>query len=393
MWNNQSTFNVANATTQFGQVLPQGRRILNEATASEFLLTAPASATDTLTTATTSPLGWGGWAVDSVNWQTGTVVLDTDDISEWTTNLYYTETRVSANSAVAANTAKVSYPWATASETLENKDLTSATNTFPTFNQDTTGTAANVTGTVAIANGGTGATTASAALTALWAEANLWNPSSDGQILSSTTAWVRSWIDSPSWGGWGFNFIYPHDVTSWFEVINDDIWVSPWYTVPTWKVLYITQVSSSWTNSPVRVWWTIVWFWVYVNASSYINLWLPVIVEEWEEIDTNANNLKMYWFLCDSNSNIEPMYSTTSYTVPTGKIYVITHIYKVWNTSINIWDTTWSFNNWVMTNQATDISMNVLHQPIILSEWQVFNSWSISNVHHLWYLIPDNFNV
>jgi hypothetical protein len=39
----------------------------------------------------------------------------------------------------------------------------------PTLNQNTTGTAANVTGTVAIANGGTGAITASAALTALGA--------------------------------------------------------------------------------------------------------------------------------------------------------------------------------------------------------------------------------
>jgi hypothetical protein len=37
----------------------------------------------------------------------------------------------------------------------------------PTLNQNTTGTAANVTGTVAIANGGTGATSASAARTAL----------------------------------------------------------------------------------------------------------------------------------------------------------------------------------------------------------------------------------
>jgi len=37
----------------------------------------------------------------------------------------------------------------------------------PTLNQSTTGTALNVTGTVAIANGGTGATTAAAALTAL----------------------------------------------------------------------------------------------------------------------------------------------------------------------------------------------------------------------------------
>jgi hypothetical protein len=39
--------------------------------------------------------------------------------------------------------------------------------TWPTFNQDTTGTASNVTGTVAIANGGTGATTESGARTAL----------------------------------------------------------------------------------------------------------------------------------------------------------------------------------------------------------------------------------
>ena len=40
---------------------------------------------------------------------------------------------------------------------------------IPTLNQNTTGTAANVTGTVAIANGGTGATTAAAALTSLGA--------------------------------------------------------------------------------------------------------------------------------------------------------------------------------------------------------------------------------
>ena len=49
----------------------------------------------------------GGGAVNSVNGQTGTVVLDTDDISEGATNYYYTEARVSANSSVVANTAKV----------------------------------------------------------------------------------------------------------------------------------------------------------------------------------------------------------------------------------------------------------------------------------------------
>ena len=45
-------------------------------------------------------------AVNSVNGQTGVVVLDTADISE-DTNLYYTEARVEANSAVALNTVKV----------------------------------------------------------------------------------------------------------------------------------------------------------------------------------------------------------------------------------------------------------------------------------------------
>lgn len=50
-------------------------------------------------------IGSGG--VNSVNGQTGDVVLTTTEISEGT-NLYYTEARVSANASVAANTAKVS---------------------------------------------------------------------------------------------------------------------------------------------------------------------------------------------------------------------------------------------------------------------------------------------
>jgi len=47
--------------------------------------------------------------------------------------------------------------------TPQSGNFSTGTFTWPTFNQNTTGTAANVTGTVAIANGGTGATTAQAA--------------------------------------------------------------------------------------------------------------------------------------------------------------------------------------------------------------------------------------
>ena len=47
-------------------------------------------------------------AVDSVNGQTGAVSLSTSNISEGS-NLYYTDARVTANSSVSANTAKISY--------------------------------------------------------------------------------------------------------------------------------------------------------------------------------------------------------------------------------------------------------------------------------------------
>lgn len=47
-------------------------------------------------------------AVTSVNGATGAVVLDTDDVSEGATNLYYSDVRVAAAPAVVANTAKVS---------------------------------------------------------------------------------------------------------------------------------------------------------------------------------------------------------------------------------------------------------------------------------------------
>ena len=58
---------------------------------------------------------------------------------------------------------------------------------IPTLNQNTTGTAANVTGTVAVVNGGTGATTASGALTNLGAY-----PSSNPSGYTNNTGTVTS---------------------------------------------------------------------------------------------------------------------------------------------------------------------------------------------------------
>lgn len=105
----QQHSDVSDATPQNNQVLQYST------TTSKFELT-------TLTS--TAP-------VDSVNGQTGAVVLDTDDISEGSTNLYYTDARVSANTDVTANTAKNSYPTADATKLAgieSNADVTDATN-------------------------------------------------------------------------------------------------------------------------------------------------------------------------------------------------------------------------------------------------------------------------
>lgn len=62
---------------------------------------ANVSITSNATTVTVSATGGGGGgAVDSVNGQTGAVVLDTDDISEGVTNLYFTNARASAAAPV-----------------------------------------------------------------------------------------------------------------------------------------------------------------------------------------------------------------------------------------------------------------------------------------------------
>lgn len=98
-------------------------------------------------------------AVDSVNTQTGAVVLDTDDISEGSSNLYYTEARVSANSSVAANTAKT---------------------TFPGFGTSA-GTALE--GDTALLQLGTTSTTALAGDTAVVLSVNNEFPDQDGEVL------------------------------------------------------------------------------------------------------------------------------------------------------------------------------------------------------------------
>lgn len=69
--------------------------------------------------------------------------------------------------ATTAADARTNLGLAIGTDVLAPNGSAASLTSFPTFNQNTTGTAANVTGIVAIANGGTGATTRQAALDAL----------------------------------------------------------------------------------------------------------------------------------------------------------------------------------------------------------------------------------
>lgn len=94
-------------------------------------------------------------------------------------------------------------------------NFSSGTFTWPTFDQNTTGTATNVTGTVAVANGGSGATTASGARTNFGATTvggnffTLSNPSAitfvqvnaDNTITTMDAATFRTAIGAGSGGG------------------------------------------------------------------------------------------------------------------------------------------------------------------------------------------------
>ena len=142
--------------------------------------------------------------VSTVNGYAGpNVVLTTNDVAEGTTNKYFTDARVrNAISAVAplnfnATSGVLSM---TAASTTSNGYLSSAD--FTTFNNkqtaltagvdyatpsgNITGNAANVTGIVSIANGGTGTSTAAGALITLGAEPSD-NKSNDIQADGSST--------------------------------------------------------------------------------------------------------------------------------------------------------------------------------------------------------------
>jgi hypothetical protein len=96
---------------------------------------------------------------------------------------------------LAVASGETNVEWTAISNTVT--DASTMTN-FPTFNQNTTGTASNVTGVVAIANGGSGQTTAAAAIEALLPS---YSGNSNRILALNSNATAIIWTTNAAGGG------------------------------------------------------------------------------------------------------------------------------------------------------------------------------------------------
>jgi len=129
--------------------------------------------------------GGGDGAVDSVNGQTGVVELSAGDIDETGLRIYFTPNEKTKLAGLENYTLP--------SDVVQDADYVATENDYTTVEKN------KLAGIEAGAEVNTVSTTDLAAK-----EDSLGNPATDGQLLSSTTAGVRTWVDAPAGGGGGF---------------------------------------------------------------------------------------------------------------------------------------------------------------------------------------------
>lgn len=217
-------------------------------------------------------------------------------------------------------------------------------------------------------------------------ETAIWD---DKILVYKTASGNLEYEAKPTW--WNqLNFLYPHNYVDWFQSVN----ASTNYTVPIWKVLYITHcvIMNNAYNS-LEIWWLALSPNVFsITNDQYLTFSNPVIVSAWTIVSWSS--VKIFWFLCNENSNITPIYSSnTSYTVPAWKKLIINNISSGTSGLLSISWTSFAEPNVLFWIPETNISMNTLQAPLILDAWKIFNSNNVTNVRMFWVLIPDTFIV
>lgn len=128
-------------------------------------VTSVAASVPTGLTVSGSPITTSGTL--AITYTSGYSIPTTSSQANWDTA--YTDRLKwdGGSTGLVAATGRTSLGLVIGTDVLAPTGSAASLTSFPTFNQNTTGTASNVTGIVALANGGTGQTTASAAFNAL----------------------------------------------------------------------------------------------------------------------------------------------------------------------------------------------------------------------------------
>jgi len=206
-------------------------------------------------------------------------------------------------------------------------------------------------------------------------------------VLTSNWVWAAPTFQD-AWGWWWWwatDFSFPHAKTN-FTPFAQSIAASATYTPPSWKVAYVTQADNSLIGSIFQINSINIWKYADTAWQGRVSINRPLILSDSDTIWLSTSHLShIAWFLVDEDTDIIPVTTSWTYTVPADKTYIISAMYSVsWQADMfTIW---WDTFNWdtVYNTTTTDIQYDTISMPV-LSDWDQVTT---SLLNHHWYLIP-----
>lgn len=188
--------------------------------------------------------------------------------------------------------------------------------------------------------------------------------------------------------GWKFDFSYPHNRTN-FELFSASISNILSFTPPAWKVAYIT-IADLWTTVWLSVSGVNVGEFWHVNGQWRVSIIRPIILSSSDTaISLSATTWFISWFLVDEDTDITPVFTSWSYTVPSWKYYIISAMYGINTWTIeNLFTIDWNTLSGLKTYNinTTDVAIDTSNMPIL---WP-WDTVDLALLNHWWYLIPTS---